>query len=175
MSFTRKRIRLSPQDYIGKRLYFVTVCCDRRQPVFANEQLGQWLASELCRAAQKANLALHSYCIMPDHLHLLVEGLREDCDLVRFVSSFKQETGSVYSKRFGMRLWQTKYYDRILRRAEQTEALAWYIWLNPVRKGLCGSPQEYPLSGSLTIDWKKRCCPTDTWNPPWRTARKMPG
>jgi hypothetical protein len=31
------------------------------------------------------------------------------------------------------------------------ERLAAYIWMNPVRKGLCNGPLEYPHSGSRVV------------------------
>jgi REP element-mobilizing transposase RayT len=74
---------------------------------------------------------------MPDHVHRLVEGLKEDCDLARFVSAFKQQTGFVYQGKVRKRLWQTHYYDHVLRKAEGVERVAWYIWMNPVRKRIC--------------------------------------
>jgi REP-associated tyrosine transposase len=174
VSFHRKNIRLTPRDYIGKRIYFITICCEKRRPIFANEPLGHWLATRLLGAAIREDFAIHAYCIMPDHLHPLLEGLHENCDLVRFISSFKQETEFIYQKRFGRQLWQSKYYDHVLRKAEATDAVAWYIWLNPVRKGLCAAPQHYPLSGSLTMtNWKERCAPAHLWFPPWKPAKKL--
>jgi len=112
---------------------------------------------------------------MPDHLHVLAEALTATAELVKFVSGFKQETGFAYQKRANRRLWQPRYYDRILREAEESEGVAWYIWLNPVRQGICVAPQEYALSGSFTIlDWRERCAPAESWLPPWK-AEKMPG
>ena len=112
---------------------------------------------------------------MPDHLHVLAEATTATAELVRFVSAFKQETGFAYPKREHRRLWQERYYERILREAEEAETVAWYIWLNPVRKGICVAPQEYGLSGSFTIlDWRGRCTPAESWVPPWK-AERMPG
>lgn len=173
MQFRRKKIRLLKSRYLGKQIYFVTLCSEKRHPVFANESVGHWLATRLLDVAARERFLIHAYCIMPDHLHVLLEGSQESSDLIRFVSSFKQETGFTYQKRFGRQLWQPKYYDHILRKAEETEAVAWYIWLNPVRKGLCPSPQEYSLSGSLTIDWRGRCGSKRSWSPPWKRSATL--
>src|SRR6266704_5083306 len=40
------------------------------------------------------------------------------------------------------------------RSSDLWERVAWYIWMNPVRKGLCAHAQDYPFSGSFTMDWK---------------------
>jgi len=34
-----------------------------------------------------------------------------------------------------------------------------------VRKNLCSTPQEFPLSGSQTIDWMKRSALGTPWKP----------
>jgi len=169
VSFQRKKIRLPSSRYSGKQIYFVTLCCEDRRPVFTDESLGHWLVTELLKSAAEQGFAIHAYCVMPDHVHLLVEGLIETCDLVGFISSFKQQTAFYYKKKIGRRLWQSSYYDHILRKAVATDAVAWYIWSNPVRKGLCSAPQDYSLSGSLTLDWRGRCSSPLTWLPPWKT------
>jgi putative transposase len=169
VSFQRKKIRLLPSRYIGKQIYFLTLCCEDRRPIFANESLGHWLVTELLKSAAEEGFAIHAYCVMPDHVHVLAEGLTETCHLVRFISSFKQQTAFCYKKKMGSRLWQSRYYDHILRKPMATDAVAWYIWLNPVRKGLCPTPQDYALSGSLTVDWRSRCSSAhDAWLPPWK-------
>jgi putative transposase len=157
VSFQRKKIRLPAARYTGKQIYFVTLCCEDRRPVFTTESLGHWLVTELLKSAAQEGLAIHAYCVMVDHVHILVEGMIETYDLVRFVSSFKQQSGFSYEKKNDRQLWQSRYYDHILRKAVAADAVAWYIWLNPVRKALCSAPQDYPLSGSLTMDWKSRC------------------
>jgi putative transposase len=169
VSFHRKKIHLPSSRYTGKQIYFVTLCCEDRRPIFTNESLGHWLVTELLKSAAEQSFAVHAYCVMPDHVHLLIEGIIETCDVVRFISSFKQQTGFYCKKKTSHGLWQSSYYDYILRKPVATDAVAWYIWLNPVRKGLCSAPQDYSLSGSLTLDWRSRCSSAHTWLPPWKT------
>jgi REP element-mobilizing transposase RayT len=85
---------------------------------------------------------------MPDHVHLLVEGLTVDADLRRFARNAKQVTGQTYGRRMRTRLWQEGYYDRILRADDDARAIARYIIENPVRAGLAKTPSEYPYLGS---------------------------
>src|ERR1700676_792204 len=33
------------------------------------------------------------------------------------------------------------------------DSIAWYIWLNPVRKGIVSDAREHPFSGSFTVGW----------------------
>ena len=48
----------------------------------------------------------------------------------------------------GITLWQDGFYDRILRRDEDSLDVAAYIVANPVRAGLVHRVTDYPYSGS---------------------------
>ncbi len=85
---------------------------------------------------------------MPDHVHLLVEGLREDSDALAFEHKAKQHAGYEFSKVIGRRLWQPSFNDRILRDDEASISVARYLFENPVRAGLVSDPREYPYLGS---------------------------
>jgi REP element-mobilizing transposase RayT len=49
-------------------------------------------ARHLLETAAQRNFSLHAYCIMPDHIHFLCEGLSDNTDLVQFVDALKQRT-----------------------------------------------------------------------------------
>jgi putative transposase len=170
MNERRKKIRLGTENYRGRRTYFVTLCCAKRHPVFLDEGAAHQVLHELIASVARYDFLLHAYCLMPDHLHILVEGSNDGCDLMRFVIAFKRQTTLAHGEHTDSPLWQSRYYDHILRRTDATENVAWYIWSNPVRKGLCAAPQEYPFSGSFTIDWKSRGAPARLWSPLWRLA-----
>jgi len=170
MFVPRKSIRLSPRNYHGCGCYFVTICCAHRLPLLLDASLFQKLITLLRAEADAAGFSVLAYCFMPDHLHLLVESRQQSCDLPRFVKSFKQKAGYAYRQRTGRQLWQSFFYDHILRREESSGLVAWYIWLNPVRVGICRAPQEYPFSGSFTLNWLFLVAPTRAWTPPWRRS-----
>jgi len=86
------------------------------------------------------------YCFMPDHLHLLLVG-EASSDLIKTMKTFKQITSQRFKNDYAEPLWQRGYYDHILRREEDLEVVANYIWGNPVRKGLAGTILDYPFSG----------------------------
>ena len=169
-NFTRKNIRLGPENYLGDRLYFVTICCEARQPSLARPEVARWVIERLQRSAARHGFWVHAYCVMADHVHLLAEGAGEKSNLLRFVNSYKQETGFQYQRKSGQPLWQFRFFDHILRKRDAFESVAWYIWLNPVRKGYCKQPQEYPYSGSFTEAGKSllAASPRGNWSPAWR-------
>jgi REP element-mobilizing transposase RayT len=87
---------------------------------------------------------------MPDHLHMLVEGLRESSDCRAFIKHAKQLSGFYYKQQFGDRLWQRYSFEHVLRGEEATIGVARYIIENPVRAGFVVHAEDYALVGSDT-------------------------
>lgn len=166
----RKRIRLLRSDYLGRRLYFVTICCHRRRPMFHAPDRARWLIEKLRQTSLHHTFSVHAYCVMPDHFHFLLEGLTDTSNLISFMLAFKQSTEKSVAKTLHHPVWQRSFYDHILRGRDSAESVSWYIWLNPVRKDLCAQPWDYPFSGSFTLDtpdWKRSHQPL-SWTPPWK-------
>jgi putative transposase len=168
--FRRKNIRLPAGYYTGRRSYLLTLCFDGRQRFGANPQVARWLIACLRDHANACGFFIHAYCVMPDHMHALAAAASDESNLLKFAESFKQETGFEFARRAHRRLWQFKYYDRILRSSDAADRVAWYIWLNPVRQGLCREPSEYPFLGSFTEVGMKmlKSAPAPDWTPPWK-------
>ena len=164
----RKDIRLAPDEYIGKRIYFLTICAENRHPIFGDGDRAMVAIEELKKVACRLKVLVHAYCIMPDHVHLLAECVTAETDVVKFVAQWKQGTGFALRHVLPRRFWQKGFCDHVLRRAEDSEAIAWYIWMNPVRKGIAFSPGEYPFSGSFTIPWPRGVAPKEARTPPWK-------
>ena len=170
MPFYQKQLRLSKNNYLGRRAYFVTLCTQNRTTFFSELSATSWLRQKLIAAAAEFKFALHAYCVMPDHVHFVCEGLAETCALDNFVKSFKQRTAYEFNKTKHTGLWQGRYYDHILRPNESIEEVACYIWWNPVRKALCAHPHHCPFSGSQTLDWMKSSSAAPQWQPPWKQS-----
>jgi putative transposase len=170
MILRRKNIRLSRQEYIGKRIYFITVCAEERRCIFQDSARATAVITELRKVAARMNVLVHAFCVMPDHVHILVEGKTPTTDLVRFVAQWKQGTGYMFRRDLPPRFWQRRFHDHVLRRPQDSESVAWYIWMNPVRKGIVAEPQSYPFSGSFTVEWPKSAPVEPTWLPPWKSV-----
>jgi putative transposase len=103
---------------------------------------------QISRAAAENEFSIITYCFMPDHLHLLVEGQSDSSDGKHFVARAKQYTGYYHKKEFNEVLWQRYGFEHVLRDDEITMVVARYILMNPVRAGLVQKPQDYRYSGS---------------------------
>jgi REP element-mobilizing transposase RayT len=140
--------RLQGFDYSDPTaIYSVTNCVQGRYPVFANPVHAQPVLDALIWLRGNRGLAVYAYCLMPDHLHLLI---RPQGPLGLVIKSLKKHTTRRVQElgRPG-KLWQDNYYDRILRKSEDAMVVARYILENPVRKGLAAVPEEYRWSGLL--------------------------
>lgn len=161
-----KQIRLGREEYSGHKAYFVTMCAFERRQYFRSDRLARWLLSALEQEAGLHEFLLPAYCLMPDHLHVLAVANLPGCDLLRFVGDFKHKTSFYFLEKSGKTLWQTAFYDHILRSKDAPDAVAWYIWLNPVRAGLVKSSKDYPYVGPISERWSKGEPPEKRWVPP---------
>jgi hypothetical protein len=60
---------------------------------------------------------------------------------------FKRRTGFHFKQANAHQLWQSSYFDRVLRAEEDMREVSNYIFQNPITEGLCERPEDYPLSG----------------------------
>ena len=164
----RKNIRLARNEYAGCRIYFLTICSENRCPIFRNASRAEAGIELLRRVSKSMDILVHAFCVMPDHLHVLVEGKSATSDVVKFVAQWKQSAGYLFRNELPRRFWQRRFYDHILRHAKDSDPIAWYIWMNPVRKGMVAEPQQYPFSGSFTMEWPRGTPTSTAWVPPWK-------
>jgi REP-associated tyrosine transposase len=144
----RSRIsqRLPSEDYFGPLGAHVIIVTRERRPLFEDNELASVCIAALQKTASTHEVLLHAYCLMPDHVHLLIEIL-ERISLEKVIHHFKTTSGFAIKQITGLPAWQTSYYDHILRRQEALEDVATYIWSNPVSAGLVEDAGDYPWSG----------------------------
>ena len=145
---TRKPDHLKAFDYRGLYRYFLTFCTYERREIFVTAARVDLVMLQILRAAGDCDMAVITYCFMPDHLHLLIEGQQDDSDALRFIHRAKQFSGFYSRKEFRERLWQRYGFERTLRDEHATLSVARYILENPVRAGIARNAADYPFSGS---------------------------
>jgi REP element-mobilizing transposase RayT len=142
-------MHLKDFDYTNDNyVYFVTICAENKQHYFVNTKITKVIEDELKFREITKEINLLCYCIMPDHLHILLS-LTEDYhkSLQNWVSAFKRYTTRVINELFGIKpLWQKNFYDHVVRKEESLIKIAEYIVNNPVRKGIVSEWEEYPYS-----------------------------
>lgn len=109
---------------------------------------------KFCKVRAKFGFALVGYVVMPEHVHLLIgeppratppDVMRELKQAVAFAllpSGGSHEDGPSQPKQ-QRRFWQPRFYDfNVWSRKKKNEKLH-YMHMNPVRRGLVSSPQDW--------------------------------
>ncbi len=166
--FHHRNIRLPSREYIGKKAYFVTLCSANRRKVFTYSDTSREILRLLKDESEARGFAILAYCLMPDHLHFLADGLTPNSDLSMFLKAFRIKTSRGYTRARRGALWQKKFYDHIIRSSVSLDSVAWYIWLNPVRTGVAKTVGEFPFAGSFVLTDPFRKQPEIIWKPDWK-------
>jgi putative transposase len=135
-----RSVRLKEFDYTSPFLiYHIIIGAAEKQNIFTDPTINLKVIETLKNSAELYGYKLLSYCLMSDHLHILVQATESPKDLRSFVRGFK----SFSTKSTRKNLWQRSFYEHILRREENAVDVANYILNNPVRKGLVEEYKQY--------------------------------
>jgi len=98
---------------------------------------------------QGRRYGLHSWCIMPDHVHCLVTPY-EGSDLSKVLHSWKSFSALEINRKLHRTgpVWERETFNHIIRTAESYSRSFSYIERNPVTSGLCHQPHEWPFSSA---------------------------
>ena len=120
---------------------------NNRQACFFTEQDYTVYLSKLKEYSQKYHVAVHSYVLMTNHVHLLLTPEEGDS-----VSRLIQSLGRYYVRyvnqthgRSGT-LWEGRYKSTLIDSDNYFLVVSRYIELNPVRAQMVRHPVEYPWS-----------------------------
>ena len=157
----RKPNRLSDYDYSTNGAYFITICTQSRKRILSRITVGTGVLD--CPKIQLLNhgkiadkyirqlndfystLSVDRYVIMPDHIHLLLSiqngqsgtpaptsGYKIDnknSTVSKFISTFKR----FCNKEYGENIWQSRYYDHVIRNQQDFNEVWEYIEHNPTK------------------------------------------
>ncbi|MCU1271831.1 MAG: hypothetical protein JWN74_3125 [Acidobacteriaceae bacterium] len=129
----------------GDGNYFVTSSTFQKKALLQSERMASLLIATLIEYRNQQKYELHEFVVMPDHFHLLITPivtLERAIQLIKGGFSFR--AGRLF--RVPGNIWQTSFYDRRVRDAEEHQAFRQYIHWNPVKRGLVRSPEEYGYS-----------------------------
>ena len=115
-----------------------------------------------------------AYCLVPDHLHLLLAGVREDADLYLAARFLRKPLEAAL--RVGW--FQKQGYDHDLPEEEKRQdafaGVCHDILENPVRAGLCEAATEYRFSGSVIPGFPDlRIHNPGYWELSWRICHRL--
>ena len=155
----RKRNRLSDYDYNQNGAYFITICTQDRKKILSKISVGTGvldcplihllphgkIADKYIRQLDDFydHISVDQYVIMPDHIHILLSVQNgqsgtpvptsndkidnKNSTLSKFVSTFKR----FCNKEYGENIWQSRYYDHVVRNQQDYDEIWQYIENNP--------------------------------------------
>jgi putative transposase len=147
----------------------LTFSCFQRRPFLSRDRSRQWLIEAIDRARDKQHFHVWAYVLMPEHAHVLLRPLEDAYDISEILSSIKQSVAKravLYVQRespaflrwmedrqpgskIHYRFWQRGGgYDRNIVEPKTAFQQIEYIHNNPVRRGLCGKPEDWIWSSA---------------------------
>jgi len=120
---------------------------NNRQACFFTEQDYTVYLSKLKEYSQKYNVAVHSYILMTNHVHLLATP-REGNGVSRLIQSLGRYYVRYVNQTYGRSgtLWEGRYKSTLIDSDNYFLVVSRYIELNPVRAQMVKHPAEYPWS-----------------------------
>lgn len=168
----RRSVRLKNYDYSQEGLYFITICCQNKEHLFGEIENGQMILNDIGKIVKQCweetpnirpNVALHSFVIMPNHFHAIVEITHRRGELhspndnlspndknnlndmqkgvfntplrspSQTLGAIVRGFKSVVSKNAGFSVWQRNYHEHIIRNEQSYFKIAEYIENNPLK------------------------------------------
>jgi len=136
-----------PRIFASQVLYHVIIRGNHRKATFRTPADYQAYLERLARYLPQCQVRLWAYCLMPNHVHLLVETGTQP------LSAFMQRLQQSYTQYFNRthrkvgHLFQGRYKAIICEQDSYLLPLIRYLHLNPVRAKLVKQPEAYPYSG----------------------------
>jgi len=109
--------------------------------------LNKKMLKEFLPAEDEMCVKIISYCLMPNHFHLLLQQLKAG-GIAKFLSQISNSYTRYFNTKYGRTgsLLQGVFKSVYVEDDEQLMHLSRYIHLNPTVSGLVKRPQNYPYS-----------------------------
>lgn len=146
-------------EYPGA-LYYVTCKGNDGQPIFQDRGDFELFLQVLEHTALRYNWQVHSYCIMSNQYHVMLE--TPDGNL----SIGMRQLNGVYTQRFNQKrgrsghLFQGRFKSVLIEREAYFLSVSRDILLNPVHAKMVVDPESYPWSSWCYLNGSK---PSPTW------------
>ena len=131
---------------IATGVYHVILRGINRQRIFEDEEDYERFLFLLDHYKTICGYELYAYCLMPNHIHILIKEGKEPLSTVfrRLGTSFVYWYNLKYDR--SGHLFQDRYKSEVVEDDAYFLTALRYIHRNPVKGGLCNDPGEYPYS-----------------------------
>ena len=154
---------------------FITTTITNHINVFPINELAISCLNLLEKSRKKYDIKIYCYCLMPNHIHMIAQSNKKG-DISNFIREWKSFSArliitfakkkssallNVFSesaKKYGLKkeqdhqIWMPRFDDLQLRSPEVARIKVNYIHMNPVRKNMIKSPEQYLYSSAGWYD-----------------------
>ena len=128
--------------------YHVTQRGNRRQQTFFEDGDFELYRDLLAEGARRADASVWAYCLMPNHVHVIVVPSDHDGLRATFAYAHRRYTGFINARhRWTGHLWQGRF-GAVAMDEQHLAAAARYVALNPVRAQLVERAEEWEWSST---------------------------
>ena len=141
--------RLPREYYQGDAVVHWTMAVALRGTGWLNETFHARFREVMLHAAAREGLFCPTYCLMPDHIHLVWMGLRRDADQRHGMKFLREHVGKLlHPHRF-----QHQPHDHVLReeqrRKQAFSKVCFYVIDNARVAELVKHPKDWPFAGAV--------------------------
>ena len=112
-------------------------------PALSQHGIAGAVTTELLRTMRRFGVEVVAYCMMPDQVSVLVAATEPGADAHEAIRRWKQVSGATHRGRTGRTLWKPRTPVWRIELASEVLEVAAHLVLEPVRRGLVRSVQEY--------------------------------
>ncbi|MBM7690723.1 REP element-mobilizing transposase RayT [Peribacillus deserti] len=119
---------------------------NRGADLFLDDKDRNTYLSMLEETREKYEFFLHSYCLMSNHVHLLLQTISDPTGLI--MSKLNTRYAIYFNKRYQQdgHVFQGRYYAQMIDSIEYLVQVSRYIHLNPLKAQLVEKPEDYKWS-----------------------------
>lgn len=150
---THKHLKRLSRLWIDNPICFITTCTYNRRPILICRNVAAILTDEWRTARTRHGWAIGQFVIMPDHTHFFCRAEQDAKPLAEFIGQWKEWTSKRLTRTVGLEppVWQSEFFDHVLRSAENYGEKWNYVHDNPVRAGLVSRAEDWPWQGAIEI------------------------
>jgi len=147
--------RLAREFYVGDAVVHWTMPMASRATGWLDEIFHARFREIMLHAMAREGLICPTYCLMPDHIHLIWMGLNHDSDQLIGMKFLREHLGPALSPH----RFQHQAHDHVLRGEDRKRGafarVCFYILSNPIRAGLTKESETWPFGGAVVPGYPK--------------------
>lgn len=163
MWITIKNMARSHRAEFPGAIHHITNRGNCKEKIFINDDIRLCFLQLLYQTIKKYGWQCHSYCLMDNHYHLLIE--TEDTNLSKGMQELNGKYAQFINKVFNRsgHLFQGRFKSFLVEKDNYMVNVVIYMMLNPVRAGLVNHPQEWPWSNYHALMGKTKDHFSSSW------------